>query len=205
MGFGMFGYLPSGVNIGNWFHTKQLKNGIIEIKSRYFLPLTYTQKSNFMNTNYAGFWQRFLALVIDSILIGVIRSILVIPILAAVGLSFVGDIQDLETANSSDIIAMAAAFFAAAMATAAISSVISILYFSFMESSKYQASVGKLALGLIVTDMEGNRIDFGKALLRNFGKLVSGAILLIGYIMAGFTDKKQALHDMIASTLVLKK
>ncbi len=158
-----------------------------------------------MNTNYAGFWQRFLALVIDSILIGVIRSILVIPILAAVGLSFVGDIQDLETANSSDIIAMAAAFFAAAMATAAISSVISILYFSFMESSKYQASVGKLALGLIVTDMEGNRIDFGKALLRNFGKLVSGAILLIGYIMAGFTDKKQALHDMIASTLVLKK
>jgi uncharacterized RDD family membrane protein YckC len=158
-----------------------------------------------MNTNYAGFWQRFLALIIDSILIGIIRSILVIPILAAVGLSFAGEIQDLETANSSDIIAMAAAFFAAAMATAAISSVISILYFSFMESSKYQASVGKLALGLIVTDMDGNRIDFGKALLRNFGKLVSGAILLIGYIMAGFTDKKQALHDMIASTLVLKK
>ena len=158
-----------------------------------------------MNTNYAGFWQRFLALVIDSILIGVIRSILVIPILAAAGLSFAGEIQDLETANSSDIIAMAAAFFAAAMATAAISSAISILYFSFMESSKYQASVGKLALGLIVIDMEGNRIDLGKALLRNFGKLVSGAILLIGYIMAGFTDKKQALHDMIASTLVLKK
>ncbi len=158
-----------------------------------------------MNTNYAGFWQRFLALVIDSILIGVIRSILVIPILAAVGLSFVGDIQDLDTADSSDVIAMAAAFIGALMATAAISSVISILYFSFMESSKYQASVGKLALGLIVTDMEGNRIDFGKALLRNFGKLVSGAILLIGYIMAGFTDKKQALHDMIASTLVLKK
>lgn len=158
-----------------------------------------------MNTNYAGFWQRFLALIIDSILIGVIRSILVIPILAAVGLSFVGDIQDLDTADSSDVIAMAAAFFGALMATAAISSVISILYFSFMESSKYQASVGKLALGLIVTDMEGNRIDFGKALLRNFGKLVSGAILMIGYIMDCFTDKKQALHDMIASTLVLKK
>jgi uncharacterized RDD family membrane protein YckC len=158
-----------------------------------------------MNTNYAGFWQRFLALIIDSILIGIIRSILVIPILAAVGLSFVSDFQNLDMADSSDIIAMVSAIFAAAMATAAISSVISILYFSFMESSKYQASVGKLALGLIVTDMDGNRIDFGKALLRNFGKLVSGAILLIGYIMAGFTDKKQALHDMIASTLVLKK
>lgn len=158
-----------------------------------------------MNTNYAGFWQRFLALIIDSILIGVIRSILVIPILAAVGLSFVSDFQNLDTADSSDIIAMVAAIFAAAMAMAAISSVISILYFSFLESSKYQASVGKLALGLIVVDLDGNRIDFGKALLRNIGKLVSAFILFIGYIMAGFTDKKQALHDMIASTLVVKK
>jgi len=158
-----------------------------------------------MNAKYAGFWQRFLALVIDSILIGVIRSILVVPILAAIGLSFVNDMQNLDASNTNDLIGMFAAFAAAAMAMTAISSIISLLYFSFMESSKYQASVGKLALGLIVTDMEGNRIDFGKALLRNIGKFVSAFILLIGYIMAAFTDKKQALHDMIASTLVLKK
>ncbi len=93
----------------------------------------------------------------------------------------------------------------AAAALSAISTVISVLYFSFMESSKYQASVGKLALGLVVVDMDGNRIDFGKALLRNVGKFVSTVILFIGYIMAAFTDKKQTLHDMIANTLVVKK
>ncbi len=170
-----------------------------------FLTYSITENPITMNTNYAGFWQRFLALIIDSIIIGVVRTILVIPILAAVGLSFATEIQNFDVADDGNIFAMVAAFFAAAMAMAAISSIISLLYFSFMESSKYQATVGKLALGLTVTDMDGNRIDFGKALLRNIGKFVSAFILCIGYIMAAFTDKKQALHDMIASTLVVKK
>jgi uncharacterized RDD family membrane protein YckC len=74
-----------------------------------------------------------------------------------------------------------------------------------MESSKYQATVGKLALGLKVTDMDGNNLDFVKALVRNICKIISGMIMGIGYIMAGFTDKKQGLHDMIANTLVVKK
>jgi len=158
-----------------------------------------------MNTNYAGFWQRFLALIIDSIIIGIARSIIVVPILAAIGLNFASEFENSELIESGDIFKLLGTVIAAAAALSAISTVISVLYFSFMESSKYQASVGKLALGLIVTDMEGNRIDFGKALLRNIGKLVSAIILFIGYIMAAFTDKKQALHDMIASTLVIKK
>jgi uncharacterized RDD family membrane protein YckC len=158
-----------------------------------------------MNTNYAGFWQRFLALIIDSIIIGIARSIIVVPILAAIGLNFASEFENSELIESGDIFKLLGTIIAAAAALSAISTVISVLYFSFMESSKYQASVGKLALGLIVTDMEGNRIDFGKALLRNIGKLVSAIILFIGYIMAAFTDKKQALHDMIASTLVIKK
>jgi len=158
-----------------------------------------------MNTNYAGFWQRFLALIIDSIIIGIARSIIVVPILAAIGLNFASEFQNSELVESGDIFKLVGTVIAAAAALSAISTVISVLYFSFMESSKYQASVGKLALGLIVTDTEGNRIDFGKALLRNVGKLVSAIILFIGYIMAAFTDKKQALHDMIASTLVVKK
>jgi uncharacterized RDD family membrane protein YckC len=170
-----------------------------------FLTYSITENPINMNTNYAGFWQRFLALIIDSIIIGVVRSILVIPILAAVGLSFATEIQNFDASDDGNIFAMVAAFFAAAMAMAAISSILSLLYFSFMESSKYQATVGKLALGLTVTDMDGNRIDFGKALLRNIGKFVSAFILCISYIMAAFTDKKQALHDMIASTLVVKK
>jgi uncharacterized RDD family membrane protein YckC len=80
-----------------------------------------------------------------------------------------------------------------------------ILYHSLMESSGKQGSVGKMVLGLKVTDLNGGKLDFVKALIRNAGKIVSYLILLIGYIMAGFTEKKQALHDMIASTLVVKK
>ncbi len=79
------------------------------------------------------------------------------------------------------------------------------LYFALMESSVKQGTLGKMALGIIVTDANGNRISFGRATGRYFGKIISGAILCIGYIMAGFTEKKQALHDMIAGCLVVNK
>jgi uncharacterized RDD family membrane protein YckC len=74
-----------------------------------------------------------------------------------------------------------------------------------MESSSKQATVGKMVLGIKVTDLDGNKLDFVKALVRNLCKIISSLIMCIGYIMAGFTEKKQALHDMIASTLVVKK
>jgi uncharacterized RDD family membrane protein YckC len=76
------------------------------------------------------------------------------------------------------------------------------IYEAAMESSSKQATVGKMALGLKVTDLEGRRISFARATGRHFAKLISGMILLIGYIMAGFSQRKQALHDMIAGTLV---
>jgi len=79
------------------------------------------------------------------------------------------------------------------------------LYFAMMESSVYQATLGKMALGLQVTDRQGNRIGFARASGRFFGKIVSGMILLIGYMMAGWTERKQALHDMLADTLVVRK
>jgi uncharacterized RDD family membrane protein YckC len=62
-----------------------------------------------------------------------------------------------------------------------------------------------MALGLKVTDTDGNSLDFVKALVRNVCKIISGMIMGIGYIMAGFTEKKQGLHDIIANTLVVKK
>jgi uncharacterized RDD family membrane protein YckC len=79
------------------------------------------------------------------------------------------------------------------------------LYFALMESSTWQATLGKKALGLEVTDLEGKRIGFGRASGRFFGKILSVLILWIGFIMAGFTEKKQALHDMLAGTLVIRK
>jgi len=79
------------------------------------------------------------------------------------------------------------------------------LYYALMESSKNQGTLGKMALGLKVTDMEGNRVSFGRATGRYFGKIISGMIMMIGYILAGLTEKKQALHDIMASCLVVKK
>ena len=79
------------------------------------------------------------------------------------------------------------------------------LYFALQESSERQATIGKRSLNIYVTDMYGRRISFGQATGRYFSKIISSLILGIGYIMAGFTEKKQGLHDMIAGTLVKRR
>ena len=79
------------------------------------------------------------------------------------------------------------------------------LYFALMESSNYQGTLGKLALGIKVTDMEGQPISFGRASGRHFAKFISSIILCIGYLMVAFTEKKQGLHDMMASCLVVNR
>jgi uncharacterized RDD family membrane protein YckC len=158
-----------------------------------------------MDSIYAGFWLRFVAYVIDAIIIYVLQSFVFVPFLGILGLSFAsrmadpGDMTDIETMGMiGGIMAMAGTAFL-------VSTVIGILYFAIMESSKYQATVGKMALGLKVTDIDGKNIDFVKALIRNVSKIISQMILFIGFIMAGFTEKRQGLHDIIAGTLVVKK
>lgn len=79
------------------------------------------------------------------------------------------------------------------------------LYFALQESSEYQCTLGKRVLKIYVTDMQGRRISFGQATGRHFGKIVSTLILGIGYMMAGFTEKKQGLHDIMAGTLVKRR
>lgn len=79
------------------------------------------------------------------------------------------------------------------------------IYYASMESSSKQGTLGKMALGLKVVDFENKRINFGRATGRFFGKILSGILLGIGFIMIAFTQKKQGLHDMIADTFVIKK
>lgn len=78
------------------------------------------------------------------------------------------------------------------------------LYHALMESSAKQATLGRMALGIRVTDLNGNRIGFGRATGRYFAKILSALILGIGFLMAAFTAKKQALHDIPAGTLVVR-
>jgi len=68
-----------------------------------------------------------------------------------------------------------------------------------------RATVGNMALGLVVTDLDGRAITFARATGRYFGKWISESIFGIGYVMAAFTEKKQALHDLIANTLVVRR
>ncbi len=143
---------------------------------------------------YAGFWMRFLAYMIDSLIFSVVLTplyfILIIPFAAA---------------SSSNEDAAIIGFISCACLFDFVVLVVYWLYFAIMESSRHQATLGKMALGIIVTDLDGNRIGFGQASGRFFGKILSGLILDIGFIMAGFTEKKQALHDMIAGCLVVMK
>lgn len=80
--------------------------------------------------------------------------------------------------------------------------IIVYFYFTLLETSMWQGTIGKKLLKIKVTDMNGKRINFKRATIRFFSKILS-AQLLIGYIMILFTDKKQGLHDLIAKTLVL--
>lgn len=157
------------------------------------------------NTEYAGFWMRFMAFLIDYIVLQLVQWFLIVPFLAIFGLSFAAfDLNEFNRLAEEDIFVLVTAFVSMVSSIALLAFLIQLLYYSLMESSKHQATLGKLALGIKVTDTEGNRLDFTKAMIRQLGKIISSFILMIGYIMAGFTEKKQALHDMIAGTYVVK-
>jgi uncharacterized RDD family membrane protein YckC len=124
---------------------------------------------------YAGFWRRFFAYLIDYL---ILTTGLV---LISIGLGRSGALLFLP-----------------------LSLIGGWLYYALMESSRYQATLGKMALGIKVTTLGGERIGFGQASGRFFGKVVSGLTLGVGYLMAAFTEKRQALHDKMASTLVVR-
>lgn len=150
---------------------------------------------------YAGFWLRFVAFIIDAIIIGVATF----PVRLALGAMF-GIRMGLFQARPIESPEMLfGAIVPVLMLSLTINIIVNWLYFAFCESSNWQATLGKKALGLEVTDLDGNRISFARASGRFFGKIISGATLLIGYIIAGFTEKKQALHDLMAGTLVIRK
>ena len=154
---------------------------------------------------YAGFWKRLVAYIIDSIIISVASGILLIPFLAVVGLG-IFSMHDSNLSYDTDtavglIIAMIAGYLVLVAGIA----IAGWIYFALMESSSPQGTLGKMALGVKVTDMAGNRISFGRATGRYFAKMISSLTLGVGYIMAGFTQQKQALHDIIAGCLVVNK
>jgi uncharacterized RDD family membrane protein YckC len=151
---------------------------------------------------YAGFWMRLVAAVIDGVLIGIVNLIILVPFLGLVGLTAVARASDVDMGSQGAglMIALLSTYLISMLAVA----VAGWLYFALMESSARGATLGKIALGLRVVDLNGNRIGFGRATGRYFGKIISSAILFLGYIMAAFTQQKQALHDIMAGCLVVR-
>jgi len=151
--------------------------------------------------SYAGFWKRFVAALIDGFLLGIVNFIIFIPVIGLMGLGAVTDVGENPEASAGLVAAAIGAYTLSFLAVGAAG----WLYFTLMESSEKGATLGKMALGIRVTDMNGNKISFGRATGRYFGKIVSAMILYIGFIMAGFTQQKQALHDIMAGCLVVNK
>lgn len=135
---------------------------------------------------YAGFWRRFFAYFIDVIIINVLCYIFG----ALIGILF---LQNTKITPEIELYANVLSLF------------IVWWYYAISESSEWQATLGKRAIGIIVTGANGEKISFGKATVRHFGKLLSVLLLLIGVIMIGITEKKQGLHDKIAQCLVVVK
>ena len=147
--------------------------------------------------DYAGFWNRVAAAIVDFIVTAVGSGLILGPVFVVIvfsGAGRSGDPDGMQTLlpviqGISQIVSLVGGW----------------LYFDLMESSQFQGTLGKLAVQIKVTDLQGNRLTFGRATGRHFGKIVSGTILLIGYIMVAFTEKKQGLHDLMAGCLVVRK
>jgi uncharacterized RDD family membrane protein YckC len=149
---------------------------------------------------YAGFWRRFVAYIIDAVLFWVVFVVVIGGALGVTDIELSGTLGD----STSQYSRPATASHDLELLFQFVVLIISWLYFALLESSSRQATLGKMALGIKVTDLDGNRISFGRATGRFFAKIISGIILMIGYIMVAFTAKKQGLHDIIAGTLVIK-
>ncbi len=129
---------------------------------------------------YAGFWRRAAAAVIDG---GLLLAVLL-------GLSRLAGNPDLLLRED--------------WLPSLFSGLLGLAYAAGFESSRLQATPGKRLIGIKVTDLGGRRISLRRAVVRHLGQFLSAAVLMLGYVMAAFTQRRQALHDKLAGTLVVR-
>ena len=131
---------------------------------------------------YAGFWRRLGAFLIDGLLLGTVQATITILVYTIAPYDLRAQVNVLP-----------------------VSILVGWAYYALMESSPAQATVGKIALGIYVTDREGDPIDFRRASIRFWAKVISSLALMLGWLMAAFTPRKRAMHDLLAGTLVLRR
>ncbi|MDD2716606.1 MAG: RDD family protein [Candidatus Wallbacteria bacterium] len=157
-------------------------NLVKDLPASVKIPVPVPVTARRFEPSYAGFWLRFLAFIIDMILL-------------TFCLKFLGGI--LEGVSGSYGYGGFDSFFGNYFL------VWFLLYYSIFESTDFRGTPGKRALGMHVLDLNGKRLTLLRALARNFCKLFSFCAILVGFIIAGITARKQALHDLIAGCLVV--
>lgn len=156
------------------------------------MPVSSAPQTQVSQIGYAGFWLRFLALALDTLIITVIIAIPIKIIIVIAGISLGEDPAHLSTGFT---------FFETGLGLLQIA--LSYFYFIVL-TNRNQATIGKRLLGLRVVAEGGAPLSVGKIAFREtIGKLISALILFIGYLMAAFTGKKQALHDKMVGSVVI--
>lgn len=135
---------------------------------------------------YAGFWLRAGAIVIDTVILSVGIFVVVFGLMFC--LMLIGGVDEKAVERAIQVLNL----------------ILAIAYYAGFESSKLQATPGKLMLKLKVTGLDGGRITPTRAAFRYLGRVLCLLTLGIGYFMAGFTARKQGLHDMVAGCLVVR-
>ncbi len=149
-----------------------------------------SQVTNLENAHYAGFWIRFLAYILDSIIIAI--PLTLVYIILNFILVFIFSISEI-------------AAFLITYVIFAVLPIIVFLTYEFIMVGKKGATLGKMIVGAKITKDNGEEMDMGSSALRLLGKFINSFTLCIGFLMVGFTEKKQGLHDMIAKTYVIYK
>jgi uncharacterized RDD family membrane protein YckC len=161
----------------------------LELSARVALPEVLSERGAAQSGPlYAGFWRRVWALLIDRILLAVVTVSMCLLYRLLAG---IGDLRH-------DVLLLT-------LVSAIFGFLLRWLYCTLLESSSLQATLGKVAMGIVVTDEQGGRVSLARANGRYWSKIISSMTLGIGYLMAAFTSRKQALHDVIAATLVVRK
>ena len=145
-------------------------------------------------TRYGGFWIRFLARVIDYLILKAVGWIVLMPLgLTTAGIAWSG-MHDLSDVLS--LLAMSGMMFTISVAIAAT--------YEIALTTMKGGTLGKLALGLRVVRPDGSKVLVGRATARYFATWLSRIILCIGYIIAAFDAEKRSLHDMLCDTRVVR-
>lgn len=153
--------------------------------------------------NYAGFWKRLLAYVVDALVLYIPNKLIMDAMGAEAAQNRLTSALQAAGTDVSTILDAYGHFFSEISTANLVATLMAWLYFAFCESSAWQATLGKLAVGIRVTDVHGARISLPRALGRYPAKFLSVFTFGFGFLMAGWTRRKQALHDMVVSTLVL--